>query len=183
MNSAQKGLRLGGTRWAALPAKDHGVAGRRRVECLKSNSVAPCRQKPMSRVRQCIAAAPLVATMARKKKLRASNRQPRAASTERTRSSASIQNQHATPPLLLATKAGQERCSNTPCKSKKNPHLASTAALEISVFTADEGWRRACRRRLIEEDSVACRRISLRPPEQRNRQQQPYLGRDPAARI
>jgi hypothetical protein len=103
--------------------------------------------------------------MARKNKLRASNRQPQATSAERTWSSITIQNQDAALQLLLATKASQERSSSILCSTKKDPHLASTADLGISVFTVDKGWRRACRRRLIEEGDVAFRRISLRPPE------------------
>jgi hypothetical protein len=117
--------------------------------------------------RQQIAAASLMATMARKKKLQARNHQPHTASTERTGSSISIQNQHATLLLLLGTKAGQERINCVPCSSKKDPHLASTAGLGSFVFTADEGWRRTCRRRLTEEYGVASRRTSLRTPEQR----------------
>jgi hypothetical protein len=135
--------------------------------------IAARRQKPTSRGHRSIIAASHLATMARKKKLRASLGQPHATSTERTRSSITNQNQHAALQLLLATKAGQERSHRVPCHAKKYPHLASTAGLGISVFTAGKGWRRACRRIFIEEDGVACRLISLRPPEQRNRQQQP----------
>jgi hypothetical protein len=149
---------------AAMPAKDHGVAGGRRVfrskELLYRSSVAPYRQKSTSRVRQCIAAAPLLATMARKKEMLTSNRQPRAASMEKTRSFASIQKQHTTHPLLLTTTAGQERYRSAPCSTKKNPHLATMAGLGSFVFTA-EGGRRTSRRSFIEEDGAATRRTSL----------------------
>jgi hypothetical protein len=99
----------------------------------------------MKKGRLCITTASLLATMASKKKLRLSNRQPVAASTERTRSSASIQNQRAELQLLLATKAGQEQSMNAPSSSAKKPHLASTAGQGYFIFTA-EGERRTGRR-------------------------------------
>jgi hypothetical protein len=117
--------------------------------------------------RQCIATASLLATMERKRKLQASNNQPRAASTERTGSSSPILNQYGTLLLLHATKAGQERSSSTPCSFTKNPHLASTAVLGSFIVIADEGEERTYNRRFIEEDDIASRRTSLRPPEQR----------------
>jgi hypothetical protein len=110
--------------------------------------------------------------MAGKKKLQLSNRQPVSASTERTRSSASIQNQHAELQLLLATKAGQEQSSNAPSSSAKKPHLASTTGQGYFIFTA-EGERRTGRREVIDEDGATPRRLSLRPSEQRESKQQP----------
>jgi hypothetical protein len=98
--------------------------------------------------------------MARKEKLQVNNHKPHAPSTEKTRSSASIQKQHTTHPLLLTTTAGQERYRSAPCSTKKNPHLATMAGLGSFVFTA-EGGRRTSRRSFIEEDGAATRRTSL----------------------
>jgi hypothetical protein len=154
-----------------LPAKDHGVEEEHHVFRSKESffciSVAPCRQKSTSSGRERLAAASLLATMARKEKLQVSNHKPHTTPTEKTRSSASIQKQHTTHPLLLATKAGQERCRSAPCSTKKSPHLATMAGLGSFVFTA-EGGRRTSRRSFIEEeDGAATRRTSLRPPEER----------------
>jgi hypothetical protein len=126
----------------------------------------------MKKGRLRITTASPLATTASKKKLQLSNRQPHAASTERTGSSYSIQNQRAVLQLLLATKAGQEQSKSAPSSSAKKPHLASTAGQGHSIFTA-EGERRTSRRRFIEEDGSTPRHLSLRPSEQRESKQQP----------
>jgi hypothetical protein len=136
----------------------------------------------MKKARLSITTASLLATMASKKKLRLSNRHPATASTERTRSSSSIQNQRAELQLLLATKAGQEQSMNAPSSSAKKPHLASTAGQGYFIFTA-EGERRTGRREDIDEDGATPRLPSLRPSEQRESKQQPKRDRDLAAEI
>jgi hypothetical protein len=126
-------------------------------------SIAPLRKKSMKTVRERLAIAFLLATMARKKTPQPSNHQPPDASTEMTGSSPWQQHQHTMLQLLLATEAGQERSRGTPCSSAKKPHLASTAG-QGNFNSAAEVERRTCRRRFVVENGAAPCHLSLRPP-------------------